>query len=563
MLGLILILGVLVKDVEAGCSWRCNFCSSNELYCDSRRDSNCSTGDKFYCCTGSCPSQPTATPPPPTNTPKPANSCVDAGGTCCSIGYTCTGTESSTSIWGCGTGNKCCWGSCFLPTNTPAPSPTDPDIPSPTGPQGLSCAGEPSPAYFCLKKICKDNPACSATCINGVCYTTNITPVPGEPTVVPCETWGAWLPCTEGTSSNAAACASTNYYYTVRFCQSPASSTQYQIACCYPQVTGPTGGGSTPPPATPILCNQLYYCRLSNYQCSQTTAALGYDINSFQQCLSGGSLGNLCSTNLNLYLPNQTSGVCYSSQAQCQQACDTLKPNGWVKIKEGSFVSKNSLVQKIPILPIAYDSDDSANPYFLIGDNQSDGVVLAPLINLTLSNPNGKTSSREYYDQYTPTNSFSISGLINYLKSRKEVKTINNLTEITTDGIYQIDNITIDSIPTVFNQYSLLIIVNNQVNINVDFNPTKSISIVSETINFSSSVTQAKGVFIGNTINTGSTVNQGLKIIGNLVVINSLNNQRQWTDPNKPAIFIIYKPQMYLDLLLYLSTAYYDWRQVE
>ncbi len=138
----------------------------------------------------------------------------------------------------------------------------------------LSC----SSTQLCQERICgvypNITPNCSTLCQNGVCYQTNITPAPGNPTVIPCDVYQPWSACF--TYEGATGCDQTNHYYTVRFCQSPANSVQYQIACCYPQVTGPTGGGSTPPPATPILCNQLYYCRLSDYQCNlvRTTVTL-------------------------------------------------------------------------------------------------------------------------------------------------------------------------------------------------------------------------------------------------------------------------------------------------
>lgn len=444
----------------------------------------------------------------------------------------------------------------FSQTTYPQPTATSGRFsPTPTpGAGGLSCTS----TEFCQFKLCPTSvqPACSAACINGVCYLTNLTPVPSQPTVIACQTWGSWGACRQGDSNSAGGCASTNYYYTTRYCQNPSNSNQYQIACCNPEPTsggGGGGGGSNPSP-TPILCINLYYCSTSDYLCRQT--ANQYNINDFIRC--GGS--SYCPDDLSA---TNTSKVCYSNQSTCQTACNNLNPGSWVKIKEGSFVSKNNLSQKIPLSPVAYDSDDNTMPYFLIGDNNTDGVVLAPLISLNSTNPNAKTSPREYFSQYTSTNSFTINGFLNYLKSRKEVKTINDINDINSNGIYQINNLNINSVSNIFNQYHLLIIVNNQVNINTDFNPTKSIAIVSNTINFSSTTTQAKGIFIANQINTGSTTNQGLKIIGNLVALTSLNNQRLWSNPNRPSLFIVYKPQLYLDLLPYLSTSYYDWQQIE
>jgi hypothetical protein len=88
---------------------------------------------------------------------------------------------------------------------------------------------------------------------------------------------------------------------------------------------------------------------------------------------------------------------------------------------------------------------------------------------------------------------------------------------------------------------------------------------LAQNINFAAAVTQAKGIFIADNIDTGSTANQGLKIIGNLIAQSSLTNNRQWTNLNRPALFIVQDPSkynnFYLDLLPYLSTASYEWRQ--
>jgi hypothetical protein len=48
----------------------------------------------------------------------------------------------------------------------------------------------------------------------------------------------------------------------------------------------------------------------------------------------------------------------------------------WIKLKNTSFISKNSLTSKIPYFPVAYDGDDTTQPYFIVG---MAGVVGAPV----------------------------------------------------------------------------------------------------------------------------------------------------------------------------------------
>ena len=247
----------------------------------------------------------------------------------------------------------------------------------------------------------------------------------------------------------------------------------------------------------------------------------------------------------------------------------TTAPLPWIKIKDSSFISGNNLNNRIPVLPVAYDADDTpANDYFI---RDVAGVVGAPLVNITALNPSAKTGQPEYKATYTPSSTvytMTPTNFLSYVKSRKEYKKINDLSEIDADGIYyyQLANPTlrIDSIPSQFNSYNVVIISSGVVDINVvNFIPSKSVAILAPTINFSSVVQQASGIFIGDTVSTGTNATQGLKIIGNLIAQTSLINNRRWSDLNKPAIFIKFDQTKYINLLPYLSTANYQWRETQ
>lgn len=234
----------------------------------------------------------------------------------------------------------------------------------------------------------------------------------------------------------------------------------------------------------------------------------------------------------------------------------------WIKLKDSSFISSNNLNNRIPALPTAYDSDDTTEPYYII--NQG-GVTVASSINMG-PNPGVKTSNPEYKADYNLSTGMTPSKFLQYIKSRKAYKLISSLDEIDADGIYSYLGaiLDIDSISTKLNQFNTVIIVTGTINVNTNLNGGSLKSLVllaTDTISFSATVTEANGIFVAPTINTGATANLGLKIIGNLIAQTSLNNNRRWADVNKPVVFIKFNPVQYINLLPYLSTVEYGWKQ--
>jgi hypothetical protein len=241
----------------------------------------------------------------------------------------------------------------------------------------------------------------------------------------------------------------------------------------------------------------------------------------------------------------------------------TPTPGPWVKLKDSSYVSTNGLLNKIPLAPVVYDSSDTTEPYFIIGES---GVVAAPSVDITSINANAKTGNPEYKAIYTPApNSMTPSAFLGYVKARKDYKSITSINEITSNGLYVFQgNLSLTSVPAQFDQYNAVVVTSGTISIDsATFNPTQSIVLIGETINFSSAVTAAKGIFIGNTISTGITSNQGLKITGNLIAQSNLINNRLWTNPNRTSVFVVFDPQIYINALPYLSTANYEWKQLQ
>lgn len=122
-----------------------------------------------------------------------------------------------------------------------------------------------------------------------------------------------------------------------------------------------------------------------------------------------------------------------------------------------------------------------------------------------------------------------------------------------------------DANKTNFDNRNLVIIVEGNLNIEaITFTPTNSsvAFIVTGTITFSNTTTQANGIFVAPTINLGTTADQGIKIVGNLAALGNLITGRKWSTTSKPAVFIVFDQNQYASLLPLLSIASYNWQQL-
>lgn len=242
----------------------------------------------------------------------------------------------------------------------------------------------------------------------------------------------------------------------------------------------------------------------------------------------------------------------------------------WVKIKNGSFASSHILSNPIPRVIEAYDLDDDASQRtFILNDSSNDpGVVGATLINTGTA----EVSSKEWAGTYTKTTVYSTSSFLEYVKARKAYKTISqsNLSELE-DGKIHVwtgsGTLTLDSlnIPQ-FNGKKVVLISQGTISVTANFTPSAaSTAIIADAITIAGDptpVTQVNGVLSAGTIDTGTTANQGLKIVGNLST-GALTNNRNWTATTKPSIFITFNPKLYLDLLPNLSVSKYEYQQTQ
>ncbi len=235
--------------------------------------------------------------------------------------------------------------------------------------------------------------------------------------------------------------------------------------------------------------------------------------------------------------------------------------NKWFKIKNASFNRSSTNNITIPLLIEPYDTfDDDGQKYFMIGQT---GAALGIVVS-----DNRYSINNWHKSDYNRQIPLSIDDFLNYIKARKSYQAINNLNELTQDKIYLYQgNLDInDSSISIFNNRKLVLIVTGSINFNVsnEFQPSNaSIAFLAKKINFSNTVSIAKGIFVAESTDTGSANNQGLKIIGNLISLFDFTSQRKWSNTAKPSIFVVFKPEMYLDLLPYLSISKYDWKQLQ
>ena len=239
--------------------------------------------------------------------------------------------------------------------------------------------------------------------------------------------------------------------------------------------------------------------------------------------------------------------------------------SSWIKLKNSSFSGSGSLTNVLPLSIAAYDSDDDISQrYFIMNSTGNDpGLVTASSINTGTAD----VSSKNWKADYTQSTVMNPTAFLSYVKSRKTYTKITALNQITSDGIYVWDGVT--SFPgittaTTPNFNFVLISTTQAITISgTDFSPGKSVALVANSITFGNSTQTANGLFIAQTIDAGSNSNQGLKITGNLIAKTTLTNNRSWSNNSKPSVFIVFDPVQYINLLPYLSTANYDWRQIQ
>ena len=258
----------------------------------------------------------------------------------------------------------------------------------------------------------------------------------------------------------------------------------------------------------------------------------------------------------------------------------TLENQNWFKLKDLSFNSATTKLN-LPSSIIPYDATDDGSSNVIIGDA---GIVTGKST-LDLTNLTGTKLSQygNKIEHYSNQKVFGdLRSIISYTQNKNKNKTIANLSEIPANyPAYKTfiinGNVTINA--TAVNNFkdkNLFLIVKGIVNFSTDlsgtFNPANSnIVLAAKEIHFytdagtpaTGSIKDARGIFMAETIDTGIDNSNGLKITGNLISLNNnpLQNSRIAGTNQKPGVYVVGDPQLYLNLLGTLSNYSYDWTQ--
>lgn len=248
---------------------------------------------------------------------------------------------------------------------------------------------------------------------------------------------------------------------------------------------------------------------------------------------------------------------------------------GWFKLKDTSFNSRQSNRQDyVPYYIQTYDSDDSTTNHNIMIGNA--GVLftntsLQPGANAYVSGTIYYSSNNWYSTNYTAANNVNYLKYIDYIKARKDFKILTTLpltsASFPTNGIYSIsENVDLD--PTWFDGKNIVLVVagGKTATFNTDFIPPNngSVAILASNITIAATVTEIDAILIGQTLSTGDSTTP-LKIKGNIIDEENggLFVGRGRSDGSRPSLFVIFNPKIYIDVLPYLSTSSYDWRQVQ
>ncbi len=314
-------------------------------------------------------------------------------------------------------------------------------------------------------------------------------------------------------------------------------------------------------------------------------AATGYNPQIYTgPCVQTGP--TTCNSNIQIPVDLDTNGG--STPTINQNVFFVLNPGlTFMKIKNTSIVAHGGLSSPFPVFTTLFDPTDDYNNdgnFLIIGDDSGHiGGVGTGVFGASPSwgnafvsrkstppYPPGQNWTTNNYFTATP---FNYQRFIEYVKTRKSYQTITNLNQLSSDKINVWDGgvsgpLVINNAAH-FNSKNVTLIVLGTVSISTaNFTPAQpsSTAIIADQINFydgAQMVNEAQGVFVANRIDFG-TSDEPLKIVGNLAsTSNPVNITRVRVDNRKPSLFIAFDVDQYINLLPYISTATYDWKQLQ
>jgi hypothetical protein len=239
----------------------------------------------------------------------------------------------------------------------------------------------------------------------------------------------------------------------------------------------------------------------------------------------------------------------------------------WHKLSNASYHNFGGLNNPIPTIIGAFDNDDSGERLVVIGTAgvvTTDGEIKTEEADVSLV----KWSKTGYNNAHL----LSPSSFLSYVKSRKEYESNPSSIQDNKISVFDSNRTINDAVISDVNNGAVIVVNGNATieGIGNQFNAGgKSLAVVATgTLSFDSSLEEARGIFVAQTIDfaTGSDYSTiPLKIIGNVISAGDSDTfqRRREVDRSKPSIFIVINPEMYIDLLSLLSTAKYEWKQLQ
>jgi hypothetical protein len=278
------------------------------------------------------------------------------------------------------------------------------------------------------------------------------------------------------------------------------------------------------------------------------------------------------------------SGLCLQSGGVCQNPItitggagsapvyfSIAQGSSYFKLKNVIYQTKSEINSPFPVSALPYDTDDTDGSYLIIGDSAAAyGSVGSALSSESLVLGSGQVSRKSWNNgTYNPVVNLSASRYVDYVRSRKEYQSITDLNNLSIEKVnVWSGDLTIDSGNiNIFNDKKVILVVTGTLTFNTaTYNPTNgSTAFVAKTINMykdTTFVSEARGIFLADTINLGTST-EPLKVTGNMSsTANAIaTGTRRRDDGRKPSLFVVFDPQVYMELLPYFSTVTYEWRE--
>lgn len=307
-----------------------------------------------------------------------------------------------------------------------------------------------------------------------------------------------------------------------------------------------------------------YSCK----KCEQYDSS-GNCVNESEVCCDSGSCPSGYSGSCS---DRNECGSCGSIKKTCPDGTKTcgacFVPKPWYRLNSASLHKRNAISDAIPSKITPFDSTDTDHKYLTIQNILSQyGVGLITTegsINIGpyTSEVSETNWSRPKYD-IQPNIRAYMDYFLQYSRKQKKVNIISSVAEIDSNTINIYEATEPLSISIFPNKESYVLLTKSDIIIEDNFshivNPQgASIAIISMgTVYIDPDIKEVNGIFIANNFDFAYEKDNSpynLKIDGNLISANEISDLKRGKEPYESAsLYVVFNPQMYIDLIPHLS----------